>query len=164
MTVRIATEADMGALVDLCRVMHAECAFHGAFVEAKVRHGLARCLQRQSGVVGVIDAEGKIAGGIALIWDQHWFTDDWHWADLFCYVRPEARGAAWGDLTNFAKWFVDQVSPVGGVPMPLAIGIFQPPQRIEALCRLYRGKFVQVGGTFAYGNTTSGHRIEARAA
>jgi hypothetical protein len=163
----MATMADLETLVDLCVVMHEECSMHGEFSTARVRVGLERCLDRRGGVIGVIDGttddgERRLSGGIALLWQQQWYTDDWHWGDLFCYVRPDARSAhAWDALTDFAKWFVDQVSPAGSeVAMPLAIAIFQPPKHIEALCRLYRQKFVQVGGTFIYGNTSSSGRIE----
>lgn len=161
-SVRIATMADMDALVNLCVVMHKECSMHGHFAEDRVREGLKPCLDREGGVVGAIDDGSQIAGAVSLFWGQHWYTHDWHWFDRFLYVRPSHRSEnAWDDLSDFAKWFVDQVSPPGSdAPMPLAIGVFQPPGRIEALCRLYRRKFVQVGGTFVYGNTSASGRIE----
>lgn len=166
-SVRMATMADMEALIDLCVVMHEECAMHGGFVEQRVRDGLTTCLDRQGGVCGVIDGKASdgepvILGGIALVWMQQWFTNDWNWNDRFIYVRPESRSAAaWKSLADFAKWFTDAVSPPGGEEMmPMVVGVFQPPKRIEGLCRLFRHQFVQVGGIFIYGDTTKCGRLE----
>lgn len=163
--VRIALPADMEAMLDLCVVAYAECGFVGELSIDKCRRSFQRCLDRQGGVAGVLDGEGgQLAGCCIMEWTQPWHSEDWHWYDLLTYVRQEARagGHAWDALVTWAKWFTDAISPPNeGPPMPLVMGIFQPPGHVEALCRLYRGRFVQIGGTFIYGNTAGG-RMEVR--
>ena len=163
-SVRIAIPADIEALLDLVVVAYSECALIGSLSLPKVREAFVRATERRGGIIGVIDGADEIVGCCAIEWTQPWHSDDWHWADLITYVRPEARAGAhaWNALATWAKQFTDAVSPPGmGETMPLVMGVFQPPGHIEALCRLYRGKFVQIGGTFIYGNTAVG-RMEAR--
>jgi hypothetical protein len=164
----MATMADIEPLLHLCRTMHAECALHGAFSETKMRGVLEALLGKQAGVVGVIDDVAEdgtsyIVAMVALEWVQPYYTEDWQWNDRFIYVRESHRSAqAWADLSMFARWFVDQVSPPGcEIPVPLLIGFCQPPAKAKVLTRLFGRQFVQVGAIFAYGNTSRHGRIEA---
>lgn len=106
----------------------------------------SQCFDPKIGVVGVIRGEG-IEGAIAMKRAQLDYTDDWHLAEQFNYVRPAYRKSDHAKrLILFAK-AVEQY-----LGLPVLIGIVST-RRTEAKMRLYRRMLTQVGGFFMCGTT-----------
>lgn len=93
--IRRATLADVAALVDLARAMHAESTTHRrlSFNSAKVAQLFASmigCPLRA--LVIVSDTAGVIDGGALAQIDEHFFSDDLVAQEMAVYVVPSKRG------------------------------------------------------------------------
>lgn len=108
-------------------------------------------------IVGVIDSPTKdeIAASICMVYEQQWYTDEWHLSELWNNVRPDYRRSNYAkDLISFGKWASDTSGKA------LNMGIVTT-ERMEAKIRLYRRQLQQTGAYFIY-NINLAHGPAAR--
>lgn len=134
--VRMATEADADAIVELCRRSHAETGL-GMFSEGKVRDVMRRTFDQgrnDIGVIGVVGSE-TIEGSIGLVVDSAWDSETVILRGLWNYVLPQYRASSnFRDLTAFARRLAEP-APVGmGLPVVMET---VSTHRTEACVRLY---------------------------
>ena len=110
--VRIATEADEDALIELARLDHEEnAAIVAPFDEQHVRSFIYAATRERETTIGVIDADSGLAGMVVLSNEMWWFAPSWYVAERLLYVRAEHRRSRYAhDLLRFAHWFVDRMS------------------------------------------------------
>lgn len=140
-TVRIATEADIPQIFELCRLLHEENGVASMSLE-RVGEMIRNGVDRNRGVIGVIGPSGALEGCISLVIDALWYTDDPHVSELFNFVHPDHRKSGHAKaLIEFAKSTVDAL----GVPM--FIGVVSN-DRTEAKIRLYERQLGKPAGAF----------------
>lgn len=139
--VRLAGRDEEEALMVMCRELHAENGlFH--LTEDMVRSTLRHAFDRKGGIIGVIGQKGNLRGAIYLMLSQMWYSDEWHLAELFSFVRPEYRKEGYTHrLIEFAQKCSDDAN------MALLIGIISNKQT-EAKVRLYSRFFGNPSGAF----------------
>lgn len=143
--IRLADEHDEFGILELCKMMHAEIAFHplniskvAAMVRLAIRPGPER-----RGILGVVGERHDLKAGIFLLIEPIWYSDEWHLVEFFNYVRPEYRRMGFAnDLVAYAKSCSDQIN------LDLFIGVMNNV-RTEAKCRLYR-RWIPKAGEFFY--------------
>lgn len=114
--VRLAQLADVAAIVEMGRAMHAESPTYRdtSFDPDKVAR-LAEALigGDAPGVLLVATARGELAGLFAGVAVQRWFGDDWVATDIAVYVKPDHRGgSAFARLVRaFEAWAADRGIP-----------------------------------------------------
>lgn len=97
--IRRATSADIPALVEFGRAMHAESPTHQrmSFNAEKVRQLFATMIAKpMTALVLVSETAGVIDGGVMALIDAHFFSDDLIAQELALYVVPEKRGSLRG--------------------------------------------------------------------
>ena len=139
--VRIAAPFEEGAIMGMCRELHAE---NGIFKlsENKVRHILGRAFNREGGILGVIGAPDHLEAMIYIQMSSMWYTDDSCLEELYTYVRPafrRSRNAV--DLLHFSKWSAETTG------LPLFIGVISNEQT-ERKVQLYQRQFSRPAGCF----------------
>lgn len=112
-TVRLALQADVGPLMDLLRIMHAEESVEPVD-EDKVLQTLWRLINHDGGIVGVIRGDDGIEGTVGLSLHELWYTSARHLSKLWLFVPPEYRRTTHCKLMlQFSKWYSDEV----GIPL-----------------------------------------------
>lgn len=141
--IRVATEADIPALVDLGQEMHLESNFSSLTFDVEKTKEYVKSLLGY-GIVFCSEDNGKITGFIAGFLYQPYFSYDFLATDIGLFITKDARGgmAAPRLIDSFTKWAesngAKQVRPgisVGG--------------NIEGVARLYeRMGYSIVGSVF----------------
>lgn len=142
--VRMATADDADGLMEHCRLLHGE---NGLFSlsEAKAAALIARALDRQGAIIGVIGDGGAPEASIFLSIEQPYYSEDWHLMELWNFVAPprEHRAGHAKRLIEFAKSCSDELR------LPLVVGILSN-QRVEAKVRLYERQLEKAGAFFVH--------------
>lgn len=145
--VRLATQRDEPALMEVCHALHRE---NGLFPmdDELVRNMLYRAFARQGGIIGVIGQENDIQAAIYVLISNYWYTRNSHLEELFNWVRPDCRKSDHAEtLIESAKgWAVE-------IGVPLLIGVVTN-KRMEGKVRLYRRKLGYPSGAFFVYNAT----------
>lgn len=133
--IRRATAADMSALLELVRAMHAEAVAlrHAALDLGKVEAAFRRSIADGPAFVHV-DAVGEIDGMLLAIVGERWFSRNAMVTDLVVYMRQERRGglAAYRLLDEFIAWCDEH----GIAPYDVQLGI-STGVHLEATGKLY---------------------------
>lgn len=148
--VRLATQADEPALMDHCRIIHAD---NGAcsFSERKVAETILIATRNGGGIIGVIDGKDGFEASIFLMLDQFYYSEDWILRERWVFVHPDHRKKQHFDrLIDYARACQAKMSD-GGEFMPLFCGI-GTKTRVMAKIRLWMHKFPLVGAQFAWTN------------
>lgn len=115
-TIRAAPAADMPALQDLLRAMHAEVGI-GRLDEAKAAGMIHHVLT--NGAVFVADLDGVIVGSIGLTADSWWYSQDRFLTDVWTFVHPDAR------KTRAAALLIGEARGMAKrIGAPLVLGLF----------------------------------------
>ena len=105
MTLRAATHADIPALVELGRDMHAGSSFAPMDFDAEVLGAtFARMLEQSQFLVVAEDGGGEIVGGMAGMVSRSWFGKDWVANDLGLFLRSGHAMTAVHLLKAFVNW------------------------------------------------------------
>ena len=104
--IRAATLADVPALVDLGRAMHAESERFSRLQFDPERLAATLRLAIERHFAQVVDVDGKLIGGMVALLTPHWFSPDLTACDLALFMTPECRGtiAAARLLNAYAFW------------------------------------------------------------
>lgn len=146
--VRVALPQDEEAIMELCRLLHAENAI-ASMNEDKVRNMIRRALNPDkksfAGLCGVIGPVGGPLSAVCYLFvSQLWYTDDWHLEEVFLFVHPEHRRKPYGRIMmRFMKATSERLG------IPLLTGIVSN-HRTEAKVRLYERELVKAGAWFLY--------------
>lgn len=110
MSIRVARAEDMGPIMGLLRLRHAECArFANVPFQAVVTHARVGAMISGAGLVAVVE-DGKIVASIGLCLSQFWDSRDRHIEDLWNFVHPAHRRTSHAkDLATFAKGVSDRM-------------------------------------------------------
>lgn len=148
--VRLATEADEDALMEFCRVIHADngvCSFS----ERKVWETIRLATRGGGGIIGVIDGPNGFEASICLFLDQFYFSEDWILQERWVFVHPGHRKKQHFDrLIDYARACQAKMSE-GGEFMPLFCGV-GTRTRVMAKIRLWSQSFPLIGAKFAWTN------------
>jgi GNAT superfamily N-acetyltransferase len=93
--IRRATPADICAIVELGRAMHAESPTHSrlSFSDARVTQLVASMIARPlTALVLVSENDGAIDAGALAHIEPHWYSEDLVAQELAVYVAPNKRG------------------------------------------------------------------------
>lgn len=156
--VRIAQHGDENALYHFIEAGAQESAIYpmsGYKVNQFIDASIART---HPIVIGIIDSpDGKeIAASMCIVYEQLWYTDEWHLSELWNNVRPDYRKTNYAkDLIQFGKWVSDTAVKA------LNIGIVTT-ERMEAKIRLYRRQSLQQTGAYFIYNIGLAHGPAAR--
>jgi len=135
--VRLATRDDEPDIMRLLHLMHAEGGM-GALDEGSAREIFNRAFDKKGGIIGAIDADGKMCAMIYLLITRWWYTLDNHLEELFNFVHPDYRHTNYAiSLIEFAKKCSDDLSKTAGFQITLVIGVLTS-NRMAAKVRLYR--------------------------
>lgn len=105
--IRLATAADIPAMLVLGEAMHAESRFrHRRWNTEKVRQLLVWLIEDADGLALVAEQGGEVVGGFMGMVQDHWCTDSRESCDLALYVSPAHRGgmSAARLLTRYRSW------------------------------------------------------------
>lgn len=145
---RYAEPADWPRLQHFCQVMHAD---NGVFALAahKVNALLKQACWKQTdvppAVIGLIDGPERIEAAVCLQMMQHWYSDQWFYADRFLYVHPAHRRSRHAfKLFQFCRSWHKMVE----VPVVLSIETLHDREAKE---RLYGRYGRRVGASFVIG-------------
>lgn len=145
--VREATAADIPALVELGRAMHAESPAlrHAPYDEGKVSFALSQALA--SAVIYLHeDAEAKLDGAFVGIVVERWFSRAKVAGDLALFVSPDRRGGliAYRLLNAYVEWCQKNGFAPRDVQLGITTGVL-----LESTARLYEGLgFERIGNIF----------------
>jgi GNAT superfamily N-acetyltransferase len=144
--IRLADEHDEMAILDMCIAMWREQPYHQinmSKVAAMVRLAIQPGPHRR-GILGVIGDRHDLKGGIFMLIDPIWYSDEWQLLEFFNFVRPEYRRMGFAqDLIGYAKQCSNELG------IDLTVGVFSTV-RTEAKCRLYRRWLPKIGEFFCY--------------
>lgn len=144
--VRIANKVDEGAVFDLLMLLAAENAL-APVNDEKVRAMIRRSTDRQGGVIGIIDApDGGIAASVSLIMAQWWYSEAWHYEEVWSFVHPDHRRGAGNyaqRLIQFARWWGEQIG------MPVLMGVLSTHRTIGKV-RLYARHIPLAGALYLW--------------
>lgn len=143
--IRLADERDEPEIWKLCQAMHAEQGEH-PLDWSRITPAVRMATRHERGIIGVIGEPGDLKGGVFMVLDQVWYSQDWVLREWFNFVKPEARKSTYGkDLIAYAKSTADAVG------VELIMGVFSSKQT-EAKVRLYKRTpgFEYRGGWFSY--------------
>ena len=153
--VRLATPKDEEKILDLLMLMHEE---NGLFEmdNDSVREMVRKVLNRENGIIGVIDAEEEIEAAVCLVIDKLWYAKTWCLNDVFNFVAPKYRRSTRAkSLISFAKSYSDQVG------IPLLMGIVSNV-RTEAKIKLLERQLQKAGAFFIYNYGGESHNNHAQ--
>jgi GNAT superfamily N-acetyltransferase len=129
--------------------MHAEVGFFSCS-EERLRATLRRMLASPPAVVAVVDGPDRLEAGIGLDFIQHWYSEDWFWADKFITVHPLHRRQRHHDkLLDFAVWWYETVAKPAGSVVIISI---ETMRRLGAKERLFASRARRVGGSYLIGD------------
>lgn len=154
---RTATVADEVGVMKLCL----ESCEENAFLTPdpiQILQEVWPALNRDHGIVGVIEGPNGLEGGVLLRVGKVWYSQAPVLEERAIFVGKEYRAAKGGRaklLTDFSKRAADLLG------MPLIIGVLSH-SRTEAKVRLYERQFgAPAGAFFLYGAQTGGWRAAA---
>lgn len=149
--VRIATESDEPALMELLRLDHAESAAMVApFDEVHAKSFLHAATRERIAVIGVVDEPEGPAGMIYLINECWWFSPTWYVAERLLFVHPDHRRSRHGrDLLQFARSFVDDMSAQLGYPVYLISAVVGTCD-VDRKAAVYGRMMQRAGGVYVY--------------
>lgn len=149
-TIRLARQSDEPEIINLLRLMHAECGWQPLDVDY-ARATFARAWDRKGGILAVIGAPGHIRAMMYLMITNVWYSKQNHLQELFCWVHPDHRCSDYAKLLiEFAKKQSDDLSTGAGYEIPLVMGVLTN-KRAAGKVRLYRRFFgLPVGATFMH--------------
>lgn len=146
MTIRQATLADIGAMVELGAVMHAESPRFQRmpYAPEKVRALLSSLVESPRGFVMVAEHGAVLEGGMVGATTEHWACNALIAFDIALFVLPGRRGgiAAARLLKSFAAWCKEQ----GAVIATAGISTQVHPDQSGALYRALG--FKEIGPVF----------------
>jgi hypothetical protein len=150
-SVRWAEPKDEDACVELWKLDIAESAAHIALLdEDKLRDEIRKGTERKFGYVGIIDGENGPVALSVLVSDQWFWSNAWYVRDLTTFVHPDHRKSRHiYDLLDFNEWVVDEMTRLSGYRTYLLTGVLST-HRLWAKTALFRRRYQQVGGMFAY--------------
>lgn len=157
-SVRIATEADEPALLDLLLTDLHENGKHIALIsEKRIMQTVRMGTRREGGIVAVIDGpENKPIAACCLIPMQWWWSEARYVQEVFLYTHPDHRKSHHSAaLLQFEKWVVDEWTRGFGYPVYLLAGVTSA-ERFREKVRLYRRHLNEVGGFFVYPSVAIG--------
>jgi hypothetical protein len=146
MSVRFATVADADGVMACLRVMHEENGLF-ALAEDRVRDLIRLAVDDRAEltkrpIIGVIGPPGDIEATICLTLARLYYTDEYHLADMWNFIRPDCRRKMHiRALLQFAMECSDRVG------VPLMSGVVSN-KRTEAKVRIYRKHFGPYSGAF----------------
>lgn len=156
--IRIVTHDDEKKLYDFIAAGHNESALYPMSCY-KVNQLIDAAIARTHPIViGVIDSPTKdeFAASICIVYEQLWYTDEWHLSELWSNVRPDYRRSNYAkDLIQFGKWVADTAEKA------LNIGIVTT-DRMDAKIRLYRRQQLQQTGAYFIYNIERAHGPAAK--
>ena len=153
--VRLATPKDEEKILDLLMLMHEE---NGLFEmdNDSVREMVRKVLNRENGIIGVIDGEEEIEAAVCLVIDKLWYAKTWCLNDVFNFVAPKYRRSTRAkSLISFAKSYSDQVG------IPLLMGIVSNV-RTEAKIKLLERQLQKACAFFIYNYGGENHNNHAQ--
>ena len=153
--VRLATPKDEEKILDLLMLMHEE---NGLFEmdNDSVREMVRKVLNRENGIIGVIDGEEEIEAAVCLVIDKLWYAKTWCLNDVFNFVAPKYRRSTRAkSLISFAKSYSDQVG------IPLLMGIVSNV-RTEAKIKQLERQLQKAGAFFIYNYGGENHNNHAQ--
>lgn len=151
--VRMASPRDEDALFDVLMALNEDNGFGIPVSPDRVMAQIRLGTRRQGGLIGVIEGtNGRINGTIGLFISQMWYTDQYHLAEMWLFVRPDSRdGKIHADLFGFAEWCRVKMQTSGTQPWIVTTSV-SSPKRLPAKLRLWSGFAKQVGGIFYMGS------------
>ena len=121
-----------------------------------VREMVRKVLNRENGIIGVIDGEEEIEAAVCLVIDKLWYAKTWCLNDVFNFVAPKYRRSTRAKfLISFAKSYSDQVG------IPLLMGIVSNV-RTEAKIKLLERQLQKAGAFFIYNYGGESHNNHAQ--
>ena len=154
-TVRLASPQDEEKILDLLMLMHEENGLFEMDHEA-VRDMVQKVLNRENGIIGVIDGGNEIEAAVCLVIDKLWYAKNWCLNDVFNFVAPKYRRSTRAKaLISFAKDYSDQVG------IPLMMGIVSNV-RTEAKIKLLERQMRKAGAFFIYNYGGENHDNHAQ--
>jgi GNAT superfamily N-acetyltransferase len=150
-TVRIATERDEPALMELLRLDHAESAAMVApFDEVHAQSFLYAATRERLSVIGVVDEPEGPVGMVYLINECWWFSPTWHVAERLLFVHPAHRRSRHGrDLLQFAQSFVDGMSAELGYTVYLISAVIGT-RDVDRKAAMYGRMMTRGGGVYIH--------------
>jgi len=154
-TVRLASPQDEEKILDLLMLMHEENGLFEMDYDS-VREMVRKVLNRENGIIGVIDGEDGIEAAVCLVIDRLWYAKTWCLNDVFNFVAPKYRRSTRAkSLISFAKNYSDQVG------IPLLMGIVSNV-RTEAKIKLLERQMRKAGAFFIYNYGGENHDNHAQ--
>jgi N-acetylglutamate synthase-like GNAT family acetyltransferase len=154
-TVRLASPQDEEKILDLLMLMHEENGLFEMDYDS-VREMVRKVLNRENGIIGVIDGEDGIEAAVCLVIDRLWYAKTWCLNDVFNFVAPKYRRSTRAkSLISFAKDYSDQVG------IPLMMGIVSNV-RTEAKIKLLERQMRKAGAFFIYNYGGENHDNHAQ--
>lgn len=157
--VRMATPRDEQALFDVLMALNEDNSFGIPVSNERVLAAIRQGTQRQGALIGVIEGEdGRIDGTIGMIITQMWYTEQYHLAEQWLFVRPSARnGRIHAKLFEFAEWCRRRMAAGSTQPWIVTTSV-SSPKRLAAKLRLWSRFARQVGGIFYIGDLPPPHK------
>lgn len=151
-SVRIATEADEPAIMELLLADVAENAARIAVVDPdRILMHVQLGTRLAGGITAVIDGPaGKPVAVCVLYPQQWWWSREWYFQEVVNFVHPEHRKSRHiHDLIAFERWIADAQSVGFGHRVYVLMGVLGL-NRVREKAILYRRKMRQVGWAFMY--------------
>lgn len=141
--IRDATLADVPALVELGRLMHAESPVFSRlrYWPEKVSSQLSSLIEAEYGFVRVADRGGRIVAGMVGFVLPEWCSYDLVARELALYAGPDARGGVLGAalVRQFRAWATEQGAVFG--TCGISTGVM-----VEQTARLYESQGLRYVG------------------
>jgi len=151
-TVRLGTEADETAILDLLLLDVVENAAHIApaspeQILAQIQIGT----RQKGGFVGVIDGEDGAPIAVCILHPcQWWWSDQIYLGDVVNYIHPDHRHSRHvDDLLEFEMWAADAMTAQYGHRVYLQCGVLGT-KRLHAKLMLFWRRFTEVGRAYLY--------------
>lgn len=117
---------------------------------AKIEALVARCVERDRAIAGIIDGDDGIEASIGLTIESYVYSDAEHLAVQFLGVHPAYRATDHGaKLMEFAVW------AQGVMAVPLFVDL-STIEALQAKLHLYLRMLPQVGARFSVGGVPAG--------
>jgi RimJ/RimL family protein N-acetyltransferase len=145
--IRIATLADMGAMVNMGAVMHAESPRFSRYTFLPDR--LSQSLQwvmDGHGRVWLAEQDGEVVGGFIAVVHQHYVCDLTHLSDLALYVYPQHRNGT--TAVRLIKTFLAWAKEINAEPT-ISLNTDIAPERTARLMQALGAK--QSGTNWTWG-------------
>jgi GNAT superfamily N-acetyltransferase len=114
-----------------------------------VHEFITRILNKEYGIIGVINGPEQIEGIIGLNLDRFWFSKQWFLTDAFTFVHPNFRKSTRAKcLLSFAKKCAEEMK------VPLVMGVTSNI-RTEAKLRLYERQLSRAGTFFVHNSESA---------